>query len=1027
MTPKKAILITIKAAFIVGIFLVLFGVVKIDFIHDRVPPIKLSDIREVLSELSSAQAFFWLTFAATIKLCGIFCGIFRWKLLLRAQGIRLPLWYLTKCWFMGRAIGLFLPGTVGLDGYRLVESSAYTGEVIKCTTVIAVEKLIGFVALAVLVFLTLPLGMTLFEFNLAVLVPVLFILFCFIATAFLLLLNPRIVQVLVQAVPLPGAVRKKVNELGVAITAYSGHRVTLLFAVLLGLGVHLGIAMMYFGTAMAVTQGTVLMRDVLFASPLVIVLSIIAPTVSGLGVREGGFGFILGEAYGSAEAFATGHLGLWIGEMVPFILSVPLLIFATRPNKEEFLAELETVREETAKNRQALELPHEEVAAYRRKLGAAALAGVLGGLIGGAVAGLAEAGWHIAHLTDFAEASAYWWGPLVYGVVFSGLGLGIAAGLVFFYLLFNRFAPAAATFGLSMGGTLAALILVVGRFRYQRDVLEEHALSMNQNLVFLFAAVLIAVVVAVGAGFAARAIAKGPGRAIAGGLCAFTLVVLLGYGLAALNQPEPKTVVFEPAVAASGPNVILVAVDTLRADYLPFQDMDAPAKTPNLSAFASDSVVFQNTFAQSSWTKASFGTIFSGMYPEAHSATSKVSSLPDDVTTIAESVTAEGYFAKGYSNNPNITSLFNYNQGFTDYVDLKPDLYFGAQPSSEKLVIYDILRKVVQVVNAKFRGGRIVITDFYQPAERVTDTALGWLDGDERPDSAPFMLFLHYMDPHDPFRDPERPGKGYARVQLGNPDPDKYLEAFKRSYIYEIEYADEHIGRFLDGLKERGLYENSLIVFTADHGEEFYEHGGWWHGLSLYDEQIGVPLVVKLPGNAEAGAYVTALTRHVDLAPTVAAIAGAEASTDWQGAALFENVSQSWKIYNTDAAFVHSHLNFEGIELQALRSMERKLIRANEGNKRDYAPVEFYDLQNDPGEQTNLAGDPAYSTGEAVHQKALDEMHAYIVENAKQPMLMDPGSLTEEQRQQLEALGYLGSEEEAPDTGESDDDVDSDE
>src|SRR5690606_12072005 len=206
-----------------------------------------------------------------------------------------------------------------------------------------------------------------------------------------------------------------------------------------------------------------------------------------------------------------------------------------------------------------------------------------------------------------------------------------------------------------------------------------------------------------------------------------------------------------------------------------------------------------------------------------------------------------------------------------------------ARPSSEKVVIYDVLRKVVQVFNAKFRGGRIVITDFYQPAENVTDTVLGWLDGSERPADAPFFLFMHYMDPHDPFRDPERPGKGYARVQMANPDPEKYLDAFKRSYIYEIEHLDTHAGRFLDGLKERGLYENTLIVFTSDHGEEFFEHGGWWHGLSLYDEQIGVPLVMKLPGNALAGRYASELTRHVDLAPTVAAVAGAQPSADWQG------------------------------------------------------------------------------------------------------------------------------------------------
>ena len=440
------------------------------------------------------------------------------------------------------------------------------------------------------------------------------------------------------------------------------------------------------------------------------------------------------------------------------------------------------------------------------------------------------------------------------------------------------------------------------------------------------------------------------------------IIVLIGFAVSTATIPQAQALAFAPQERATGPNIILIAVDTLRADYLKTFNPDAVADTPNVSEFAQDGILFQNAFAQSSWTKASFGTIFSGMYPESHTATGKVSALPDELDTFPETLKAGGYFTKGFSNNPNITSVWNYDQGYIDYQDLKPDLYFGAKESSEKLVLYDLLRKAVNVVYARL-GGRINITDYYQPGDVVTNLGLRWIDSAERPQDSPFYLFLHYMDPHDPFRDPERPGKGYARAQMANPDPEKFLEAFKRSYNYEIEYMDEHVGRLLDGLKQRGLYDNSLIVFTADHGEEFFEHGGWWHGLSLYDEQIHVPLIVKLPGNQLGGSKNPGIARHVDLAPTIAQLAGVTPGTQWQGQSLF---TADYQPGNAATEFVYSHLDFEGILLHALRSADIKLIKANEGNKRDYAPSNFTTSKRTPPSSKTWQNRPSPPTPSSV-------------------------------------------------------------
>jgi len=966
--------------------------------------VSIPEMIEVVKQLDPVNAGIWVSVGVVVLLSGITCGIMRWKLLLIGQDIRLPFLYLARCWFMGRAIGLFLPGTIGLDGYRLVESATYTGQAIKCATVVAVEKLIGFIALFLLVFLTLPLGMRLFNFNIAILGATLLFLGAFILTAFLLLLNPRIAQVLVAAVPVPGKVRNQVNTLGTAVTAYAGQRRLLMTAVVLGLCVHLAICGVLFCTSMAITGGEAEVLDVLFASPLTIVSTVFAPSAGGLGAREAAMTALLGGKYGAEESFLFGHLFYWLGQVLPFLVSIPLLIASGRPDKEKLLANIAAVREETGGRKSGLELSPDVIAAYRAKLGNALGAGLIAGVLGAAGIGLTEAIVHMDRLGSITDSIAYWWGPLVYGIVFSPIGLGIAAGLVFLYLLFDKFAPARVTFALCLAGTTGVLGLMIGLFRYRRDVLQEAAMQSGDYIKVVGIVAVVAVAVAA-QGYIFSLFTRNWKTGLAAGVAGFAAILVAGVALAGMNKP----VVEVPAFASKNlkaPNILFIAVDTLRADYLQAFNPDARPKTPNLLALAGDSVVFQNAIAQSSWTKASFGSIFSGMYPEAHGATSKVSALPQDVTTFAEVLHDGGYYTRGYSNNPNITSIFNYNQGFVDYTDLKPNLYFGAKGSCEKLIGYDILRKVVQVFYSKVLRGRISITDFYQPADVLTDLGLEWIDSAARPKDAPFMLFLHYMDPHDPYRDPERPGKGYARVQMANPDPEKWKEAFIRSYSYEIEYMDEHVGRLIAGLKERGLYDDTLIVFTSDHGEEFHEHGGWWHGLSLYDEQINIPLIMKLPGNAAKGLYINDLARHVDIAPTLAKFAGLTAAQQWQGQPLFTDELAS---NNSKIDFVHSHLDFEGIQLKSLRSLQTKYIQSNE-NKRNFPPEELYDLIADPGEQVNLidtlADQPARAGEVMLFKDTLTKMDQFIKENAVEPEQFSTENLPQELKEQLEAVGY---------------------
>ena len=1002
---KMALAIAVKLLFICTIITFLFFPEKLGL--ERKLDLSPQAVWEAITQIDPATAAVWFTFATSIKLAGIFCGITRWRILLRAQGVHIPFWYLAKCWFWGRAIGLFMPGTLGLDGYRLVESSRYTGEVVKCTTVIAVEKLTGFITLFSLVFMTLPLGLRLFDINLALLGVVLLGLACFISVILLLLLQPRVIQVLAASVPMPEKIRGKVNKFAVAATAYSAHRGSLLLALVFGLGVHLGTCLMYFGTASALRAENTGILEILFASPLLIVGSVFAPTVSGLGVSEVVMTTLLGPGAGHAKALLFGHLGLWFGEIIPFFLSLPLLLLTGRPNREQLLEEIAEVRARVGTGDEAaLRLNPEVLARYRHNVLGTLVAGPLAGLLAGGAIGLFESAWLWHTLGGLGDSGLFLWSALVYGLLFAVAGMGVALGLVFIYLLIDRFPPLRWNYALAFAGTFLAGGLIIGLFRLRRDVFDGHMPDAKSLALF---GLLLGTLALFGglklvfaSGFVLRRFPAQPKPVIGAGLAAYGIFVIAGLVLFTIMRPTQSQTDFAPAQKAQGPNIILIAVDTLRADYLKAWNPAIETETPNLDAFIQDSVRYQTAFSQASWTMASFGSIFSGMYPECHTAVTKTASLPPDVETIAELLQAGGYYTKGFANNPNIAAIFGYDQGFVDYVDLKKSLHFAASPSASNLTLYDVLIKVRETVNDRLKRP-IVVTDYYQPAPVVKDAALGFLDSTERPADAPFFLFAHFMDPHDPFMDPDTRKGGFGRKRLGNPDPAEYLDKMRAAYIGEIEYLDQYLGELFAGLKERGLYDDTLIVITADHGEEFHEHGGWWHGQTLYDEQTHVPYIVKLPGKARAGEVNSHLARNLDLAPTFLHFAGLPKGAMMQGQSLFDAAGE---FTNASIGYSYAENNFEGIVLQAVRTTTHKVIRANEGNKRNLPPLALYDLAADSKEQSNRAGDAALAEVEALLNGTIEAYLKICEENAVDPsqVTIDAGTL-----EALDAIGYIGN------------------
>ncbi len=564
------------------------------------------------------------------------------------------------------------------------------------------------------------------------------------------------------------------------------------------------------------------------------------------------------------------------------------------------------------------------------------LRAILGGLWGGAVAGLAEAAVVASTSGALPEYQFLPYAVIGYALLgaLMGAGIGVLVWLVRGAL--DRMLPA---FGLGAGLSFAALAFVVGRYHVNQLFFHEELSPWSASgaaaylgLLGFGAAGLVAALIA------GRQLREGRYRlaAAAGALLALFVVALaIGRSKVAsdtLIGPGPATAAQGPA-----PNVILIIADTLRADAL--SAYGGRNQTPHIDRLASAGVRFAHAYAQASWTRPSIATILTSLLPSSHGATHKTSLLPDRVETVAEAFRGAGYWTTGYVSNINIAPVFNFQQGFAEYTYLPPDFYFWASDSSARLALYQTLR----MLRERFLATRIFAANFYKDADQVTRHTVDWIDRQPR---EPFFLLVHYMDPHDPYFEIPYDGRGVARVT--NPSPAvSRRDELHDLYLEDVRYLDGFIGKLWEELKAKGLYDNTMIVLTADHGEEFLEHGGWWHGTTLYEEQLHVPLIVKRPHESQPGTVVDTAVRSLDIAPTMLATAGVRVPATYEGRNLFGAAAAP------DVLLAETDL--EGNILASVRIADWKLITANENNPRQLQPVELYDLAQDPAEKRNLA------------------------------------------------------------------------
>jgi arylsulfatase A-like enzyme len=465
-----------------------------------------------------------------------------------------------------------------------------------------------------------------------------------------------------------------------------------------------------------------------------------------------------------------------------------------------------------------------------------------------------------------------------------------------------------------------------------------------------------------------------------------------------------------PTPDPAAPNIVLVTLDTVRADHLPLYGY-ARGRTPNLDAFAAQATVYDHAYSPADMTLPSHASIFTGLYASWHGAHYITGSrmlaraLDSRFETLAERVRARGYAtAAVVANHGHLAPAFGLGQGF-DYYDARPPL------SRCRPLPGQWLRRVVETAwCGPGRSWRFEVP--YRRAHAITDEAMGVLTRLESADR-PFFLFVNYMDAHRPYfppppydalfpgKDPTFTAADYLeqerRINSGEGKlGDRERENLLSQYDGGISYLDAELGRLFDDLAARGLLERTLVVITADHGEGFGEHDLIDHGVSVFQELIHVPLLVRTPGGSIARRVATPVST-LDLFSTILEAAGVAPSATAQGIPLDQSGRDPDRVIFSESftndLFLSWSPRFRRIQRAAISGGE-KFILATDGQQA------FYDLSTDPGERDSLAlQEPAMSA-------ALEARLAAWLEGAPKGSEVIP-AVDSPLQARLRTLGYV--------------------
>lgn len=405
----------------------------------------------------------------------------------------------------------------------------------------------------------------------------------------------------------------------------------------------------------------------------------------------------------------------------------------------------------------------------------------------------------------------------------------------------------------------------------------------------------------------------------------------------------------------SRPNVIIILVDAMRPDHLPGRSYPFII-APHLENMLGIGFDFRRWYGTSSSSRPSIGSIFTGLYPRAHGAirhTTAAASLFPRVRTMAQVLSGAGYRTAAFHSNAQISSHYGFGRGF--------EIYEGP--------IWD---------------------------PDVTRESLRWISRIH----SPFFLYIHYIGLHAPYQ----PTQDFDELYRS-----RTRDSLHDQYCAEITLVDQRIGEFLLGLAQWRLLDNTLLWFLSDHGEEFLEHGGRYHGETLYEESIRTLSLLVYPPLAAPGSSTSVPGSHVDVLPTLCHLLNLKSETPIQGRDLSDQILGRATGNLERPVFAQA---YGGEESDPLVSIRDAVVRSP---WKLIAPswrrnIELYDLQNDPKESRNL-----FDSEKAVAEDLLSRLDQFteasdmIAEQLgrAQALRREPVSLSPEELENLRSLGYI--------------------
>ncbi|MBD3234429.1 MAG: sulfatase-like hydrolase/transferase [candidate division Zixibacteria bacterium] len=622
----------------------------------------------------------------------------------------------------------------------------------------------------------------------------------------------------------------------------------------------------------------------------------------------------------------------------------------------------------------------------------------LGGLIGFSSVGLIES------LTVLSRNVETMWSlpfeaMLLYGMVGFVIGAGCGVG----FLALTRFKEFKDITYFTTVGTFSTSVAMLGIILY--SWLPELGLNpltpkglVVSLLIFALSAVLSSLIIFLLYKIAST-IYKKPALTIF--ILYLVIFIVTGIVATALTESSYSFQDYNPKANSQlkqKPNVILIIIDCLRYDMIsPNSDK---ADTPTISALADDGILFKNVIATSYWTRPTITSIMASRLPFDHGVLTYTTSLPENLRILPEELSDNGYRTVGISANPNIKPQTGFHRGFHEFrfEKIPLPLFSRAVWLENYQHILAALLKVVPWVRENYKS--------YMSGDKLTESAIRWITekGEDK-----FFMYLHYMEPHAPYYSHQNKG---VNVKPREDADVSNLERYLSLYKGEVEANDMYLNPLIEFLKKSQLYDNTMIMLTADHGEEFYEHYGWEHRGSPYEEIVHVPMIIKMPYSKNAGTVNRALISEIDLAPSILGYLNFDIPLTWAGNNFLSGD------FSNEYVLIQG-LN-EGGTLRAMRTMNYKLSVSDSGffaskfkGFRNHTrpsleiacPSEsFYDLNEDPEEKINRIDAPEYA---ALVEKYLTAESTFFWKPEINVDHFEKGVIDKKTLRELKALGYV--------------------